>query len=318
VAKPIQLTERDFEVLRALSVHRMLSGDQLQRLVFRCSASRVRRRLRALYDHGLIDRVSIAVQPTAGVPPLVYILGAAGAAVLAERGLAADSTAGNPPGLAYIRHRYLVNDFYINLVMAVRGTPYRVVGWRHEQQLKLPGPDGRGVVEQVEHPLLPERMSFLPDAYFQLQISPKTSLAYFLEVDCATHSQRTWQQRALLYTAYADPAGGLFRSRFGRRTFRLLIVTTPDYRRRSRCDNILATVRQTVGDTDLFLGAPVDEVTAERMFDTIWRRPGTDERVAILSNSGAAGPIRVRSTNTSRPAIRVSGSAAADPNNGRG
>ena len=290
----IHLTERDIAVLRALAVHRILSADQLQRLVLRCSASRVRRRLRALYDHELIDRLSVIAQPTAGVPPVVYVLGAAGNAILAERGLAAAGTFTAPPGPAFIRHRYLVNDFYVKLVAAIRSSPYRLREWRHEQQLKLPGVDGRGAVERVAHPTLPEPMPFLPDAYFQLHLDGTGLLAFFVEIDCSTASQGTWRQRALLYRAYADPAAGLFRQRFGRETFRVLIQTPREYRRRSRCNNILATIQRTIGETDLFLAAPLNEVTTDRMLAAIWRRPGADERVSLTNNPAAGGAVRVR------------------------
>lgn len=54
--KPIQLGERDIAVLRALAVHRFLSGEQLHRLVFPSrDASLSRRRLRALFDHCLVE-----------------------------------------------------------------------------------------------------------------------------------------------------------------------------------------------------------------------------------------------------------------------
>ena len=85
----IQLTSRDHEVLAALAEHRLLSGDQLRRLVFQVSASKVRRRLRALYDHGVVRRMPILAMPKQGIPQFVYTLSRDGAVLLSQLGATA-------------------------------------------------------------------------------------------------------------------------------------------------------------------------------------------------------------------------------------
>lgn len=304
--RPMHLTQRDVDVLAALAMHRFLSGEQLRRLVFDCSGSRVRRRLRILYDHGFIERISVVAQPTRSIPPFLYTLTNVGADALAELGLPAAGGGVNSLSLATVRHRLIVNDVFVAFTEAVRGTRYGIQNWRHEQELKLAGEDGRGRVERLEHPSLSGPTSFLPDAYFELSLGDGSSFAFFVEVDLATHSQRVWRERARLYTAYADARTGLFRQRFGRETFRLLIVTTPDYRGRSRCDNILTAVHQTVGATPLFLATTLDNLRADRILGRIWKTAGSQRPVVLVNNSPPAGVV-VRPPRVPVPAQRNGG-----------
>lgn len=266
----LRLEDRDLDVLEALAVHRFLSGEQLGRLCFRCGASMVRRRLRALYDAGLIERRVVIARPTQGVPPFVYFTTKEGVAALAEEGRAPRGTPRVGWDLRTFRHRFLVNDFFVTLSEVLRAGPYSLRSWKHEEQLKLPTADGWGRVEQVTHPSLARTTPFLPDAYFELARAGGPISAYFLEADRATHGLRIWATRAKLYMAYAT--AGLFRQRFGHDAFKLLIVTTPDHRGRSRRDNILATIRQSIGPSPLFLATTFPEVTANRILGPVWRR----------------------------------------------
>lgn len=303
----LSLTQRDIGVLAALARHRLLSGEQLRRLVLGCGASRARRRLRALYDHGLVDRVSVVAEPTRNIPPFLYMLSNCGKELLEEQGITSSLPTGRDRGLRFVRHRYLVNEFFVTLTEAVgrlQGS-VRLRDWRHEQELKVAGDDGRGEVERVVHPSLPEPMSFLPDAYFELEVGPGRSLAYFLEMDLSTHGHRIWRQRARLYTAYSDPMTGLFRRRFGRETFRLLIVTPRDWRGRSRCDNVLATIVETIGPSDLFLGAPITEVSASAVLGGVWRRAGKPGRVGLLDAGTNGARVRVQGSGDHRGEVKT-------------
>jgi len=304
-AKPIQLTDRDVEVLEALAIHRILSGDQLRRLVFQCSGSRVRRRLRALYDHGYVERVSVVAQPTKNIPPFVYQLTKRGIDALAEMEIATTERGVNGASPPFVRHKLLINDFFISLHEAVRNTQYRVLDWRHEQDLKIATPDGKGRAEVVRHPSLAQPTSFLPDGYFEIEFAPGRSYAYFVEIDLATHAQRVWRERSRLYTAYADPQLGLFRQRFGRESFRLAIITTPDYRQRSRCNNILSSIHQTVGASDLFLATPLDHVTGDQLLTRVWRTPGSERRQSLVDGAGPRPAIQVEQRQRVQPPAAV-------------
>jgi hypothetical protein len=269
---PMRLEDRDVQVLEALATHRFLSGEQLHRLLFQCGGSMVRRRLRALFDHGFLDRIAILGQPSAGIPPFLYVLGKCGQAVLAEQGTACSLETLCAVRLPQIRHRFLLNDFYVTLIEAIRGTPFTIERWQAEEALLLHRDEGRGSAEQITDARLGRPAPFLPDAFFELHLGNRESYAFFVEIDLATHSQRVWRHRARLYSVYADPRLGLFRQRFGRENFRLLIVTTPDYRGRSRRDNILNSIRAEIGRADMFLATTLPEVRVDRVLGPIWRR----------------------------------------------
>lgn len=310
--KPITLTERDTVALEELRRHRCLSGDQLRRLVFHCGPSMLRRRLRALYDNGLIDRVRVAAVPTRDVPPFLYTLSRSGAEVVPEllgrfrpdllpdSGELAGVAGIQGAGLRFVTHRHMVNETHIALEEAARQRGH-TVRWRHEEELMVGNPGEKRRAEVVRHPSLRTPMTFLPDAYCELRLSSGTSFAFFVEIDMATHPQRVWRDRAKLYTAYADPRTGLFQRRFDRETFRLIVLTTPDYRQRSRVNNILRTIQETIGSSDMFLGTTFDYLTPESILGPCWRTTDGDRRFVSLAPGGRVvvqaikgGPVVVR------------------------
>ena len=302
----LQVTERDLAVLEALGSHRFLSAEQLQRLVLRCGLSRARRRLRALFDHGFVSRVSLDGLVSASLPAFVYELSAKGVAALREIEVPVSPSSLGKDGLRLVRHKYLVNDFYITAREATQGTPYAIANWRHEQELKVPSADGLGRIPKVavKDPVsgAVAEVPFLPDAFFELTCPGGRSLAFFVEVDLATHALSVWRKRAHLYLAFHDPRRRLFRERFGREAFRLLIVTTNDYRGRSRCENIVRTIHQAVGSSNLFLATTLSNVTRGRLlFENVWRQPGGSGLLALVSREGTSiasvgsgGRVRVR------------------------
>src|ERR1700733_9357215 len=86
-APPLQLTARDLNMLAHVARHRFLSSAQLCALDGG-SPQNVLRCLRALFDHGYLDRpaaqkIGLAEE---GPRPFVYGLGKKGARVLKERG----------------------------------------------------------------------------------------------------------------------------------------------------------------------------------------------------------------------------------------
>jgi DNA-binding HxlR family transcriptional regulator len=312
---PITLTKRDVLALEELAKHRCLTGEQLRRLVFRCGPSMLRRRLRALYDHGFIDRVRIAVVPTPKMPPFVYSISHKGAELLPE--LAARfhpeiisevrSIAGlQGAGLKFVAHRLIVNETHVVLEEAARRHGYSIE-WRHEEALNVGGAEKGRRAEVIRHPMLKEPATFLPDGYFELMLPNGNSYAFFVEIDMANHPQSVWRHRAKLYTAYADPRTGLFRRRFKRETFRLLVVTTPDYRKRSRLSNILHTIQQTVGKSDMFLGTTFDSLSTDILIGKCWQSAdGTNHPISLVNKSCIVVSAKPSAPVIVHPAIQVS------------
>lgn len=317
-APRVQITERDRIVLTELARHRFLTAMQLNRLAFRSPARRVRRRLRLLFDADIIDRTTVVGQPTHGVPSYLYSLTQRGADLIArDVTVTIQVPTVRSRSLRFVAHHVQVCNFYVSLneALLVRNTkqqredsPQQILQWQHEWQMKLPQPQGPPRAERV---MIPDQrgtrgVTFLPDAFFELGVPGGDSYFFFFEMDRSTHGHKVWRERALAYAHYARPQHGLFRRRFGagkRDTFRLLIVTPRDYRGRSRCNNILSTIEQTVGATNLFLGSTLPEIMppndpstaltpgrardqmpqpSTAILDPIWRQVGNTRRCSLL------------------------------------
>jgi hypothetical protein len=216
-------------------------------------------------------------------------------------------------GLRFLLHRFLVNEFCVAIHEAARERGFRVVGWRHEEQLRVANPNGGpGRAERITHPSLATPATFLPDGYFELETGHGNRYAFFVEIDRATHPLRVWRERARAYTAYADPATGQFRRRFGRETFRVVVLTTPDFRRRSRRDNILREICTTVGASDIFLAATFAELRAKQLLGRVWRAAdGTDRRHLLIDGARAVERQRPRPAVVVARAGRVNGAREA-------
>ncbi len=63
-------------------------------------------------------------------------------------------------------------------------------------------------------------------------------------------------------------------------------MTTPDYRKRSRRDNILRSIQGTIGTSDMFLATTFEQMTADCVLDRVWRRAdGSNGRYSPLDNA---------------------------------
>jgi len=122
-----RLTKRDRWIIRMLHEHRVLTSTQITALAFP-SPRAARQRLRELYCWAVLDRFQPFI--SRGTTPMHYVLGPAGAAVLAaEYGL--DSTDlgyrhDRALGIAHnlrLAHTIGVNDWFAALVATARTSP---------------------------------------------------------------------------------------------------------------------------------------------------------------------------------------------------
>lgn len=86
-APPMQLTDRDRNIIMALHKYRFLTTDHLQTLTGTESRWGMNARLRLLYDHKYIDRpkAQLAIFSHSDKRPVVYALGHKGASLLSTR-----------------------------------------------------------------------------------------------------------------------------------------------------------------------------------------------------------------------------------------
>src|SRR4051812_14266116 len=78
---PIRIGERDLAILQALHEYGLLSAQHIQTLFFP-SMNRAYERLKALYDHGFIDRVFSGVYLDKYNKPVLYVLDKDGSQLL--------------------------------------------------------------------------------------------------------------------------------------------------------------------------------------------------------------------------------------------
>jgi hypothetical protein len=81
----LQLTQRDFEIIRLINRYRFLRSSQLATLIAG-SSQQIFRRMRLLYHHGYLERprAQLDYYHQGGSRPIVYGLGSKGAAALTK------------------------------------------------------------------------------------------------------------------------------------------------------------------------------------------------------------------------------------------
>jgi hypothetical protein len=124
--RPMTLTARDINLLAHVAKHRMLSSDQLA-LLDGGSAQNMRRCLRALFDHGYLDRpgAQLAQATITGPQPMVYGLTRKGARTVREYETLIDpelnwSDKNRKAGSVFIAHTVAIADFMTKMEVACR------------------------------------------------------------------------------------------------------------------------------------------------------------------------------------------------------
>ncbi|MBB5157424.1 replication-relaxation family protein [Saccharopolyspora phatthalungensis] len=171
-----RLTPRDKWIIRMLHEHRVLTASQITLCAFPSFRSG-RQRLRELFQWSVLDRFQPSI--VLGTAPMHYVLGPAGAAVLAgEEGLDVKDLGyrrDRAMGIAHnlrLAHTVGVNEWFTTLIAHAHGHPEETVGawWSETRCAKHFGDLVR------------------PDAYGRWQHSGR-EFEFFLEFDLATEAQ---------------------------------------------------------------------------------------------------------------------------------
>lgn len=243
-ADPIQLTDRDADILKALHKYRFLTTDHLQTLTGTESRWGMNKRLRLLYDHKYIDRpkAQAAIFSHADKRPTVYALGNAGAKLLSERyGVAM------PPSVywteknrrvreRHIEHTLGISDFMVEIEALCQAAPdLHLIS--QEDILALSPVETRRAKyplrwkTHVDYNGKRHEIMILPDYVFGLRSKDGRERHYFVEIDRGTMpvtrrdiTQTSYARKVL---SYADTfERGLALRRFGMTGFQVLTVTT--------------------------------------------------------------------------------------------
>jgi hypothetical protein len=282
--KGMTLTPRDLNILICIARHRFLTSSQLARLDGG-SAQGVLRCLRALYDHGYVDRPrqQLATLHDEGPRPFVYGLAQKGARVLREHGFSVNhrvdwSEKNRRAGPVFLAHTIDVAEFLIQLEVACRWRPD--VQFIQEEEILALAPEATQVareplrweavsVEQGRR----ELWSVIPDGLFGLSFSDGSASYFLLEVDRGTipitRNRADHRSIARKFKTYYDGwRAGRHVEQYGLKQMRVATVTNS----RERMHNMVSVVRSiTEGKgSNFFLFIDQEMLAANDPLDVQW------------------------------------------------
>jgi Replication-relaxation len=293
--RPMKLTTRDINLLAHVAKHRMLSSDQLA-MLDGGSAQNMRRCLRALFDHGYLDRpgAQLAQATITGPQPMVYGLTRKGARALREHETLIDPTLNwsdknRRAGSVFIAHTVAVGDFMAKLEVACR-TRDDVELLEAKAIIANAPPKTRMAREPLRWlAKVSDRGEFktasvIPDELFGLAFADGTASYFMLEIDRGTMpvvrkgTNRTSFTRKL-QTYYEGWKQKRHEEQLGIRQFRVLTVTTSPV----RVQTMVAAVQDlTAGaGSNVFLFAVAGALEGRSPLDLEWIS-GKGEAVSLL------------------------------------
>jgi hypothetical protein len=255
---PMQLTQRDVQLLGYVARYRFLSSAQLAALDGG-SPQNVLRILRALFDHGYLDRpkAQLASVPLVGPQAMVYGLAPKGARALREYGHrvagAGDWAEKNKrAGAIFIEHTLAVAEFMTAMELSCRS--HSDVELIRERDIIAAAPGStRAAREPLRWVVRPtqernELWSVVPDGLFALSFADGTAAYFLLEVDRGTIpiTRNSLDHRSItrkLATYWEGWKAKRHETQFGVRQMRVLFVTESAERVR----NMLSAVDQITG-----------------------------------------------------------------------
>lgn len=292
--KGMELTTRDLTLLAYVARHRFLSSAHLAALDGG-SPQNVLRCLRALFDHGYLDRpkAQLATLQDEGPRPFVYGIGQKGARTLREYGHRIDarvdwSLKNKRSGAIFLAHTLGIADFMVGLELACRASgtisiirEEEIIGAAPAETLAAREPL-RWEAVSIENGKR-ERWSVVPDGIFGLSFPDGTATYFLLEFDRGTIpiSRRGGDHRSIrrkLKTYYDGWRAQRHVEQFGIKQMRVLTVTSSA----ERAHNMVGAVRSiTEGrGSNFFLFVDRDALAASDALSLEWLS-GKGERVKL-------------------------------------
>jgi len=293
--EPIQLTERDREIIRLVHRHRLLRSSHIVSLV-PGSAQQLLRRLQLLYHHGYLERprAQIDYYQNGGSHHIVYGLGnkgwtwlkrEPGTRFLDLRGAGQNRAIGR----MFLAHELLVSDVMVAIELSCRRNGIRLLTER--ELVRASGATGRHQPfrwrVKVNGRL---QLSVIPDRVFALEFKGRDGednrALFFLEADRGTMPiirknlfQTSFYRKLLAYEATWSQS--IHRSRFDFNRFRVLTVTTNAERVRSLVD-ACSKLKRGHG-LFLFADRTILGKTSD-LFSPIWQSARQGERMSLLGS----------------------------------
>lgn len=289
----ITIGEPDTAILVALNRFNYMTAAQINRLLYPNLTDENRyvlRRLKRLVDAKLVMRLATPPARRYGAAPHVFTLANSGKRYVGELGIetppyfrpSEEGTKGF--NRLFIEHTLAAVDVLIAADMLCHEEPVTCPRLVCERELK------RSAVT-VEVPPAPgslsgeaQRMSVVPDGWFQLSVKDAPPQSFALELDRGTEEQKLWRRKVAKIKAWAE---GPYEDAFDTDNVTIAVVT-PTPRRRDTLRHWTVLELANRGWTDyeeIFLFTSADPVlTSPRalFFDRLWYLPTGEPPVSLL------------------------------------
>jgi DNA-binding Lrp family transcriptional regulator len=283
---PIQLTDRDRDIIRLVHRHRFLRSHEIAALLGG-SEQQIVRRLQLLFHHGYIERPRAQIQyyERGGSRAMAYGLGNKGGALLRqELGMAVDSDSwsekNHAVGRVYLEHALLVADVMVAIELACRKRGN--VQFFYEDQLGLSQKSFQWWVKIAGG----IKLGVIPDRVFALEYSDANGQMqrayFFLEADRGTMpvvrmglAQTSFFRKLLAYEA--TWINKVHQRHLGIHRFRVLTITTIA----ARVNTLFEACSQLKRGHGLFLFADTS-VLEKDLFSPVWHNGKTGELSPLL------------------------------------
>jgi len=292
---PIQLTDRDRDIIRLIHRHRFLRSHHIAALLG-SSEQQIVRRLQVLFHHGYLERPRAQIKfiEQGGSQPIAYGLGKKGGALLRnELGIAVNSDAwgekNNAVGRVFLDHALLVSEIMVSLELACRKHNVRLL---YEDELVLP--IKRKPFQWWVKISGGTKLGVIPDAAFAIEYTDRNGQLqrahFFLEADRGTMpvvrkglAQTSFFRKLLAYEA--TWTNKVHQRHLGIQRFRLLTVTTIA----ARVQTLLEACSQLKRGHGLFLFTNTS-ILEKDLFSPVWRNGKTGELSSLLDLPDLASP----------------------------
>src|SRR5579862_9913045 len=278
---PLQLTERDRDILKCVQRHRFLRSDHVTALIGG-SRQQIIRRLQRLFHHGYLDRPKCQIEYyQSGSRRIAYGMGKKGLDVL-ERGrtrLFRQRVEKNPNfiGRLFLEHVLLVSDIMVSVELACR---------QRSDVLVLRESDADEFVPTQWSVVIDRRLKcqLVPDCVFGLEYEGERCW-YFLEADRGTMPvmRRSLQHSSIRrkFECYAATWAQKVNQKLGIRRFRVLTVTTKS----DRVESMIRICRENIKTgRGLFLFTTLESVKEQGNFWALpWQTAYSDAPASLLN-----------------------------------
>jgi len=290
---PIQLTERDRNIIRFVHRYRFLRSGQIAALLAD-DGQQLLRRLQLLYHHGYLERprAQLDYYHQGGSRQIAYGIGNKGGALLKQEFGARFpklkwGEKNRSVGRIFLEHALLITDVMVGIELACRRRGD--IRMMLEDQLLQPGATGAKRLSFRWNVNLGKRVKLgvIPDRVFALECTDeggKCDRAYFfLEADRGTMpvtrrtlSQTSFFRKLLAYEATWSQ--NIHQTRFGFHRFRVITVTTS----LARVDSLVKACSKLKSGRGLFLFADTATLQNHGGILTVPWQTGTPGETATL------------------------------------